>query len=84
MESVKVDRLEIRLRGTSPEVARSAAAGLGNEVLVQLSRRSGPLRKETARTIGRIDLGTLETLRGKGSSDLRRVIAASIVRSITS
>lgn len=84
MKSVKVDRLEIRLKGISSEVARSAAAGLGNEVLDQLSERPGPLPKETAKTIGRIDLGTMETLRGRDSSDLRRAIAAKVVESITS
>jgi hypothetical protein len=80
MQSVKVDRLEIRLKGTSPGVARSAAAGLGNEVLGQLSKRSGPSEKKPAKTI---DLGTLETVRGTRSSDLRRAIAARIVESIT-
>lgn len=84
MKSVKVDRLEIRLKGISPEVARSAATGLGNEALGQLSKRSGPSRKESAKTIGRIDLGTLETVRGTDSSDLRRAIAARVVESITS
>lgn len=84
MKSVKVDRLEIRLKGVPPEVARSAAAGLGNEVLGQLSGRAGPSRKETAKSIGRIDLGTLETARGTGPSGLRRAIAAEIVESITS
>ena len=84
MKSVKVDRLEIRLKGISTEVARSAAAGLGNEVLSQLSERPGPLPKGPAKTIGRIDLGTLETVRGTGSSDLRRAIAAKVVESITS
>ena len=84
MKSVKVDRLEIRLKGISPEVARSAATGLGNEVLGQLSERPRPLPKGPAKTIGRIDLGTLETVRGTGSSGLRRAIAAEIVKSITS
>jgi hypothetical protein len=84
MESVKIDRLEVRLKGISPEVARSAAASLGTEVLGQLSKRSGPLRNEPATTISRIDLGTLETERDTGSSDLRRTIAARVVKSITS
>ena len=84
MKSVKVDRLEIRLKGISPEVARSAATGLGNEVLGQLSERPRPLPKGPAKTIGRIDSGTLETAQGTGSSDLRRVIAARVVKSITS
>jgi hypothetical protein len=82
MKSVKVDRLEIRLKCISPEVARSAAAGLGNEVLGQLSERPRPLPK--GKTIGRIDLGTIVTVRGRGSSDLRRAIAAKVVESITS
>ena len=84
MKSIKVDRLEIRLKGISPEVARSAAAGLGNEVLGQLSKRSGPSQKGSAKSTGRIDLGTLETARGAGSSGLRRAIAAEIARSIAS
>ena len=84
MKSVKVDRLEIRLKGISPEVARSSAAGLGNEVLGQLSERPGQLPKGPAKTIGRIDSGTLETAQGTCSSDLRRVIAARVVKSITS
>lgn len=82
MDSVKVDRLEIRVKGVSPEVARSAAAGLGNEVLSRLSERSGPSREETPKNVGRIDLGTLETVRGASSSDLRRAMAARVVGSI--
>ena len=82
MDSVKVDRLQIRVKGVSPEVARSAAAGLGNEVLSRLSERSGTLREDGARNVGRIDLGTLETVRGANSSDLRRAIAARVVGSI--
>ncbi len=84
MDSVKVDRLEIRVKGVSPEVARSAAAGLGNEMLSRLSERSGPPREEAAKRVGRIDLGTLEAVRGASSSDLRRAIAARVVGSITS
>lgn len=82
MDSVKVGRLEIRLKGVSPDVARSAVAGLGHEVLNRLSERSGPRREQGARTVDRIDLGRLETVRGASPSDLRREIAARVVGSI--
>lgn len=82
MDSVKVDRLEIRIKGVPTEVARSAAAGLGNEVLSRLSERPGPPREEAARRFGRIDLGTLEAVRGASSSDLRRAIAARVAGAI--
>jgi hypothetical protein len=81
MDSVEINRLEIRVRGVSPEVARSAVAGLGNEVLGQLAERSAEV---AARKVGRIDLGKLETVRGARPSELRRAIAARVVRSITS
>lgn len=81
MDSVEIKRLEIRLRGVSPEVARSAVAGLGNEVLGLLAERSG---EGAARKVGSIELGRLETARGASPSELRRAIAARVVGSITS
>ena len=81
MDSIEIDRLEIRVRGVSPEVARSAVAGLGDEVLDLLAQRSG---EGAARKVGRIELGRLETARGVGPSELRRAIAARVVGSITS
>ena len=84
MKSVKVDRLEIRLKGVSSEVARSAVAGLGNEVLGQLSKQPRASRERLAKTIGRVELGTLRTARGTSSSELRRAVATRIASSITS
>ncbi len=84
MKSVKVDRLEIHLKGVSSEVARSAVAGLGNEVLGQLSKQSGPTQKKLPKHVERVDVGTLKTARGTSSSELRRAVAIRIARSITS
>jgi hypothetical protein len=83
MNSVKVDRLEIHLKGVSPEVARSTVAGLGNEVIGQLSEQPGPSRGKPPKTMARIDLGALEAARGASSSDLRRALASRIVKAIT-
>ena len=83
MKSVKVDQLEIHLKGVSPEVARSTVAGLGNEVIGQLSEQPGPLRGKSPKVTARIDLGALGTVRGASSSDLRRALASRIVESIT-
>ena len=82
MDSYKVDRLEIRVKSVPPEVARSAVAGLGSEVLSRLSERPGLPRGASPKNIDRIDLGTLEAARGAGSADLRREIAARVAGSI--
>ena len=81
MDSVEIDRLEIRMRGVPPEVARSAVAGLGNEVLGLLAQRSGEV---TPRKVGSVDPGRFEAARGASSTELRRAIAARVVGSITS
>lgn len=82
MDSYKVGRLEIRVKGVPPEVARSAVAGLGSEVLSRLSERPAPSKERVTRRVGRIDLGTLEAARDAGSADLRREIAARVAGSI--
>jgi hypothetical protein len=81
VDSIEIDRLEIRVRGVSSEVARSAVAGLGNEVLGLLAERPG---ERAARKVVRMDLGKLESVRDANSSHLRRAIAARVVGSITS
>ena len=39
--SVNVERLELRLRGVSPQAAREAAQGLARELLEELARGGG-------------------------------------------
>lgn len=80
MQNVKIDRLEIHLKGIPSTVARSAAAGLGNELLDQLSKQPELLQKRHA---GTIDLGTMRAARGTSSSDLRRAIATRVAASLT-
>lgn len=84
MQNVKIDRLEIHLKGMPSTVVRSAAAGLGNELLDQLSRRPELLQNKHVGFIDRIELGTMQVARGMSSSDLRRAVASRVAASLTS
>lgn len=80
--NIHIDQLQIRLRGVSPVVARSAASELGQELLDQLARsaqRDG--RSRTGQT-DEIDIGTV-TLSGAAEPPvLRKVIAQHVAASI--
>ena len=84
MQNVKINRLEIHLKGIPSTVARSAAAGLGNALLDQLLNQPELLQNEHAGTIDRLDLGTMQAARGTSSSDLRRAVATRVAASLTS
>lgn len=84
MAIVKVDRLEIRLKGISPQVANSLTNGIGNEILKQLAAQRGLLANKRTVKISRIESGTFQTSRGQNPSDLQQTIASSIVQSIAS
>ncbi|MFQ5793437.1 MAG: hypothetical protein ACE5JP_00100 [Candidatus Bipolaricaulia bacterium] len=84
MTNIKIDRLEIRLKDISPQVARSSVAGLGHELLKQLAKQHGLLRKKHAINISKIDSGAFRTSTGTSAFDLRRMIAGRISESITS
>jgi hypothetical protein len=84
VQSVRIDRLEIHLKGIPSTVARSAVTGLDNELLDQLSKQPELLQKRHAGTIGRIDLGTMQAARGVSPSDLRRAVATRVAASLTS
>jgi hypothetical protein len=84
MKNIKVDRIGIRLKGISPQLARSTAAGLGNELIEQLGKQSGLLKKKGVINIRNIDTGMFKTSKDTGSSGLRRMIAGRIAESIAS
>ncbi len=81
-KNVHIDRLEIRMKGISPEAARASANGLGGEVLERLgsiangSKRGG--------RIGRVDAGHLKVDGTTGPTELRQRMARRVVRSIRS
>ncbi len=84
MKSIKIDRLDIRLKGISPQVARSLAAGLGNEISKQLANQHSFLNEKGLINISKIDSGVFQTSKVSRSLELQRMIADRIVGSITS
>lgn len=82
--SITIDRLDIRLKGVSPQSARAAVGDLGRELLGQLATpRDLPGRQRTGK-IDYVDSGTVQLASGTAPSELRRTIAGSIAVSINS
>jgi hypothetical protein len=82
--SIKIDRLEIRLKGVSPQAARVTFAGIGNELMEQFAKQNNLLKREHTAYIEKIDSGTMKIERNTNSSDLRRLVAARIANSVGS
>lgn len=83
MKRFQIDQINIRLRGVSSQTARSALAGLGNQVQRQFVEQ-GPGHL----TAGRIQLSAIRppvirTQPGASAHQLREQIARAIHRSIT-
>ena len=79
--NINIDRLQIRLSGVSSQSARSAANGIGAELLGQLAT-PGDLAKVHPRAIGKIDAGKFSVSAETAPSDLRELIARRIAESI--
>jgi hypothetical protein len=82
--SIKIDRLEIRLKGVSPQAARVTFAEIGNELMEQLAKQQNLLKGEHAAYIEKIDSGTMKIEKNTNSSDLRKLVAARIANSVGS
>jgi hypothetical protein len=82
--SIKIDRLEIRLKGISPQVARASIAGIGNELMEQLAKQHNLLKRERTAYIEKIDSGTLRNERNTSPSDMKRLVAARIANAVGS
>ena len=88
-QNIKIERLEIRLKGVSAERARAAAANLGSELMHELAAAQAFGRKGGARSISiaRIDSGTTNAGSASGAggmspAELRRMIVRRIAASI--
>jgi hypothetical protein len=82
--SINIDRLQIRLKGVSPESARAAAGDLGRELMGELAApRQDPERQRTG-DIAHVDSGTVQLASGATPAELRRTIAARIAAAIHS
>ena len=80
--SISIDRLDIRLKGVSPQSARTAVGDLGRELLSQLATARHPPGRRQTGNIVHVDSGTIQLASGTAPSELRRTIAARIAAAI--
>ncbi len=83
-QRIKIDRLEIRLRGIAPETARSAVSSLGQNLLDQLSSPRSLSARKRAINIARLDPEALQVAAGVKPDELRNAIGERIANSIRS
>lgn len=80
--SIRIERLEIRLKGISPQSARSAVSGLGRDLVGELASLQSLSGGKRAIKIGRMDTSTYRLPGETAPSELRRVIARRIAASV--
>ena len=80
--SIAIDRLAIRLKGVSPEVARAAAGGLGRALLSRLAAAPPGSGRQRSGDIERVDSGAVQLASHTTPSELRTTIADRIATSI--
>ncbi len=84
MSRVEVNRLDLRLTGMSPQVARSAVSGLGAHVLEQVAGGASVRRVRGRRRVPDIECGTIRAARGTTPSGLRAIIARAVSEAVLS
>lgn len=80
--NIRIERLEVRLRGVAPEPARAAVRGLGRELAERLGEPQNSRGGAKAVRIVGIDAGTSRLPDRTGASELRSVIAHRVAASI--
>jgi hypothetical protein len=83
-QNISIERLQIRLKGVSAHVARTAVSELGHELLGQLASSGQP--QDAGRNVraGEIEIGTVRLSGETGPAELRRVITQNVAASINS
>ena len=83
MQGIRIDRLEVLIRGVSPDLVRLASDRMGNEVLEQLIQGHLYESAKPGGRIKRIRPDVLKIGKYESPSDLRRMIAHRVVESMT-
>lgn len=78
---IRIDRLEIRMRGVS-QVSPDSIAGIGIELLEQLAKKQEILRGKRSDRIEKIDSGTMKVEKDASPSDLQRAVATRIADAV--
>lgn len=84
MSKIRIDRLEIRLKGVSAQTARDLTTGLGAEIVRQLSGREAWPRNGGATHIDEIHVPPIRSFERNSPSTLRRMIGDSVAGAIVS
>ena len=77
-QNINIERLEIRLRGASPEPLRATVREFGQDLLEQLSANT----EFRAQRIDRVDSGTLQVNAGARPAELSSRMAKHVAASI--
>jgi hypothetical protein len=81
--TIRIERLEIRLKGVAPEAARAAAGHLGADLLGQLNELPA-LGGRRVVNISRLDAGTLRVSGASAPGLLRQQLARAVAATIRS
>jgi hypothetical protein len=81
-QRVRIERLEIRLKGIAPETARAAVNGLGQNLLAQLSSPNNAVTAKRTVSIQSLEPDVLRVAAGASPHVLRNAIGETIAHSI--
>ncbi len=80
---VRIDRLNLRLSGLSPEAARRLATDLGPALRSQLSRIDPMLGRAADTKFTAINLGNVRLQKGAGPGEIKATAARAVAKAIT-
>ena len=79
---IKIKRLQIRLKGISPQTARAATEGLAQSLAAELGRGARAKSGGASVKVGELKPHALTAEQGTSAAALRRLIAAHIAASV--
>lgn len=80
-KDIRIDRLDIRLRGVS-KVSPDSIEGIGSDLLEKLAKKQEMLKEKRPGRIEKIDSGTLKIGKDASPSDLHRAVATRIADAV--
>lgn len=77
---IRIDKLDIRIRGLSPQIARASIDGLGKGLLEEITKKhiGNNLNDKNHIKINSIDLGNIKTGKDANPSKIRSTIVDNI------
>ena len=75
---IKIDKLNLNLKGVSKKNSKILADGLGNQILNQIIKNRNVLKNRPANNINSIDAGNIKIGKSENIPGLRKSIASRI------